>query len=48
VFEIDEGIAGPQPRTQFLPRDDLPWAFQQHRQNLEWLFLEPNSRSAFA
>jgi hypothetical protein len=25
------------PRAQLLPRDKLPRAFQQQRQNLEWL-----------
>ena len=43
VFEIDEGVGFPEPFAQFLPGDDLARAFEQCREYLSRLFLQPHA-----
>src|SRR5262249_874205 len=40
VFEVHERAVGPQPIPNFLPRDHVSSALEQHGQNLEWLLLK--------
>jgi hypothetical protein len=40
VIEVDEGVDGPEPFTHRLASDDLPWAFEEHCQQLKRLFLQ--------
>jgi hypothetical protein len=48
MFKVNKSVAGPKPAAQLLPRDDLTRPLEQHRKNLERLFLEPNPRATLA
>jgi len=43
VIEIHEGVCGPESFLNFLASYDLAGVLEQHRQDLEGLFLKPNS-----
>jgi len=43
VIEIHESVCGPELFLNFLASDDLAGVLKQHRQDLEGLFLKPNS-----
>ena len=41
-LRIDKRVRPPELLLQLLPRHQLPWARQKHRQNVEGLFLKTN------
>jgi len=43
VIEIHESVCGPECFLNFLASYDLAGVLKQHRQDLEGLFLKPNS-----
>jgi hypothetical protein len=45
VIEINKNIGRPEAFPEFLTRDDLPWAFEEQRQGLNWLLRQPNLHS---
>jgi hypothetical protein len=42
MVEVDEGVCRPEPFAHLLASDYLAGTIEQHCENLEWLFLEPN------
>jgi len=48
VVEIHERLRGPEFLLKFLATDDLAGVLEQHRQDLEGLFLKPDSQAALA
>jgi hypothetical protein len=48
VIEIHESVSGPQLFLEFFTRYDLAGMLQQHRQDLEGLFLQPDPQAMFA
>jgi hypothetical protein len=48
MVKVDECVGRPQAPAEIVSRDDLGGAFQQHRQNLERLFLQLDSYARFA
>jgi hypothetical protein len=48
VVEIHERLRGPEFLLKFLATDDLAGVLEQHRQDPEGLFLEPDSQAALA
>ena len=48
VIEIHESVCGPERFLNLLASDDLAGVLEQHRQDLEGLFLKPNSQAVLA
>jgi hypothetical protein len=48
VIEIHKSVGWPDFLPQVLARDYFAWVFQQNPQDLEWLFLQPDSCSVLA
>jgi len=48
VIEIHESVCGPECFLNFLASYDLAGVLKQHRQDLEGLFLKPNSQAVLA
>ena len=42
VIEIDKNIGRPEASPEFLTRHDLARAFEEQRQDLNWLLRQPN------
>ena len=47
MVEVDNGVVRPEPLLDFLAGDDLVPTFNQHSQNLEWLFPQNDPALAF-
>jgi hypothetical protein len=48
VVEIHKSVCGPKVFLKFLASYDLAGMLKEHRQNLEGLFLKPNSQAVLA
>ena len=48
VIEIHESVCGPECFLDLLASDDLAGVLEQHRQDLEGLFLKTNSQAVLA
>jgi len=48
MFKVDESVSWPKPAAQLFPRDDLTRPLEQHRKDLERLFLESDPRATLA
>jgi hypothetical protein len=48
VVKIHESVCGPEFFLKFLASYHLAGVLKQHRQDLEWLCLKPNSQAALA
>lgn len=45
MVEVDKGISRPQPVAQFVAGNCLARLFEEHCQNLEWLFGKPDAKA---
>jgi hypothetical protein len=48
VIEIHKSVGGPDSLPEFLAGDYIARLFQQNPEDLEWLFLQPDSGSILA
>ena len=48
VIRINKGIVRPQATRNFLAGDQVPWALEEHEQDLKWLRIQLDAKSPAA